>query len=122
VLDVWWCLALKPGRFGPAPAAGRQLSADPLDGVRTMPRDIDSIITRLARAHPQVAVEQLRVSHPGDDDGIWFFKVPGSPSEAQLESSTGMCPFAIESDATEERAMAVSVDDAISSLERLLGL
>lgn len=87
-----------------------------------MARDIDSIIDRLSQVHPHVSIEQLRVTHPADDAGIWFFKVPGQAQEVQLESSSGMCPFLIESDVTDLRVTAKSVEEAISSLERLLGL
>jgi hypothetical protein len=85
-------------------------------------RDIDSIINRLSSAHPQVRVEQLRVSHPGDDAGIWFFKVAGEPNEVQLESFTGMCPFIVGSDTTEAIATARSVQEPVSFLEQLLRL
>ena len=87
-----------------------------------MPRDIDSIIDLFRKIHPQVSIEQLRVSHPGDDAGIWFFKAARCPPEVQVESSTGMCPFLIESDAIAGSAEATSVEDAFSSVERLLGL
>jgi hypothetical protein len=90
--------------------------------VKAVARDIDSIINRLSSAHPQVRVEQLRVSHPGDDAGIWFFKVAGEPNEVQLESFTGMCPFIVESDTTEAIATARSVQEAVSFLEQLLRL
>jgi hypothetical protein len=103
--------------------AGRpQLNRDPLDGVKTVPRDIDSIIDLFRKIHPQVSIEQLRVSHPGDDAGIWFFKAAGRPREVQLESSTGMCPFLIESDSTAGCSKAMSVEEAISTVGRLLGL
>jgi hypothetical protein len=87
-----------------------------------MARDIDTIIDRVSRTHPRISVQQLRVAHSGDDAGIWFFKVPGQPNEVHLESSTGMCPFLIESTETDSRATAASVEEAISSLEQLLCL
>jgi hypothetical protein len=62
-----------------------------------MDRDIDRVIARLRHAYPALQVEQLRVSHPADDDGIWFFTYPGVDDEVQLESSTGQAPFLVES-------------------------
>ena len=48
---------------------------------------------------PGVRCEQLKVSHPGaDDDGLWYFEIPGMKGNVQAESSTGMCPFMIEAD------------------------
>ena len=62
-----------------------------------MDRDIDVVIEKLQRAFPAIAVEQLRMPHPGDDDGIWFFTYPGVDDEVQLESPDGQAPFLIES-------------------------
>ena len=44
-----------------------------------MHRDIDTVIAELQRAHPSIACEQLRVTHPTDDDGLWFFTHPDRP-------------------------------------------
>ena len=59
-------------------------------------RDIDRIMELVKSAIPTVQCEQLKVSHPADDDGLWFFRVAGNPGEVQAESSSGMCPFLIE--------------------------
>ena len=54
--------------------------------------------------YPLVNVQQLQVLHPGaDDDEIWFFRCPGSELEVQIESSTGMCPFLIETNESNVR-------------------
>ena len=85
-------------------------------------RDIDAIIGVLRKAHPNLAVEQLRVAHPGDDDGIWFFKHPSASVEVQLESSTGNCPFIVESDRNAEAEHARTVPQAVSMVSAALGL
>jgi hypothetical protein len=103
-------------------SAGRQLSAHTLSGTVVVTRDIDSIIGRLHETHPAVSIEQLQVSNPGDDAGIWFFRLPGQPNEVQLESSTGMCPFLIENSESDVRMTAESVEEAVSSLKNILGL
>jgi len=86
-------------------------------------RDVDKI-TELVRARcPAVEVEQLKVLHPGaDDDGLWFFNQPESPFQLHIESSTGMCPFLIETDETDECFTANSVDEAVRTLSVLLHL
>lgn len=59
-------------------------------------RDIDLIIALVDSAVPSVRCEQLKVTHPADDNGLWFFRIPPSLREVQAESSTGMCPFIVE--------------------------
>ncbi len=87
-----------------------------------MHRDIDKLINELQRAYPDVAVEQLRVKHPGaDDDGLWFFRSPGSANEVQVESSTGALPFLMESD-HEPPSTAESVMEAVALVAARLGL
>ncbi len=31
-----------------------------------------------------------------DDDGLWFFSLPGIAKDIQLESPFGVCPFIVE--------------------------
>jgi hypothetical protein len=86
-------------------------------------RDIDAIANALIQAHPGLRVTQLRVPHPGaDDDGLWFFKHPSSQVEVQLESSTGNCPFLMESDANSERLAASTAQEAVALVASALGL
>jgi hypothetical protein len=60
-------------------------------------RDIDLIIEGVRRRLPDVEVEQLQVKYPGvDDDGLWYFSVPGIRKHIQIESSYGVCPFIVE--------------------------
>jgi len=87
-----------------------------------MHRDIDRLIAKVRRDYPDVAVEQLRVSHPGaDDDGLWFFKHPSTSSEVQVESSTGAVPFLIESD-REAPAEALTIEQGMALVVARLGL
>ena len=83
-------------------------------------RDIDRITARLGAEIPGVQIEQLRVSHPGDDDGLWFITAPGSPSEVQVESSDGTCPFLIEGDGTDERFEGKDVAEVVRVVRNLL--
>jgi hypothetical protein len=86
-------------------------------------RDIDSIISQLRLAHPDISAEQLAVTHPGiDDDGLWFFRHPASDVELQLESGTGNCPFLVESSASVDRLTADTLEQAVASVVTGLGL
>ena len=67
-------------------------------------KDIEQIIRAVKTKHPAVSVHQLRVPQPGaDDDGLWFFGADDSEVEVQIESSTGMCPFLVETSENAER-------------------
>lgn len=73
--------------------------------------------------HPAVRVQQLKVLHrEADDDGLWSFDQPQSPFQVQIESSTGMCPFLIETDETDARFTANTVEAAVQRLSVLLHL
>ena len=87
-----------------------------------MNRDIDQLISALQSTYPAIAVEQLRVRHPGaDDDGVWFFTHPSGRGEVQVESSTGQAPFIVESDC-EPPATVGSLGEAAALVAARLGL
>ncbi len=69
---------------------------------------------------PDARSEQLRVKHPADDDGLWFFEIVGSDVQVQAESSTGMCPFLVESTASADRLKCATVGEAIDAVVHLL--
>ncbi|HET8924584.1 MAG TPA: hypothetical protein VFN26_16495 [Candidatus Acidoferrum sp.] len=84
-------------------------------------RDIEKLIQSFNAIYPTVRVRQLEVSHPGaDDDGLWFFQRPDSGLEVQIESSTGMCPFLIETDENDTRMITATIDQTIETLAQLL--
>ena len=95
-----------------------------------MSRDIDQIIERVKTLIPGVHVEQLWVSHPGvDDDGLWFFRLPGMAKGIQVESSNGMCPFIVEhcdmkasTDAESARSIEEAVEKVVAYLASLTGV
>jgi len=90
-------------------------------------RDIDQIIEEVKVRLPDVQVQQLSVSHPGvDDDGLWFFGLPGIKKDIQIESSYGVCPFIIEhsnmkssSDAETAHSVEEAVEKVVSYLTSL---
>jgi hypothetical protein len=79
-----------------------------------MQRDIDRIIASIKEQIPDVHVEQLQKTHPADDDGLWWFCVPGRKN-IQVESSTGNCPFLIETDLSSETIE--TLEETIHSLK-----
>ena len=61
-------------------------------------RDIDQIIAAVRQQIPEVIVWQLQKTHPADDDGIWYFGLGEASNDVQIETSSGMCPFLVETD------------------------
>ncbi len=74
-------------------------------------RDIDKIIEAVKTQFPNIIVEQLKVTHPADDDGIWYFSFEKLKDEIQIESSYGKCPFLVESVRNDERRSNNSIDE-----------
>ena len=84
-----------------------------------MPKDNDHIIERLKVALPTVQIAQLQTTHLGDDDGLWFIRLPGNPCEVQIESRDGNCPFLIESDFNDGCYHGYSVDEVVVGVTQL---
>jgi hypothetical protein len=78
-------------------------------------RDIDRVIEVAGRQVPDLVVTQYDYIWPGDDEGIWFFWVPGLDTDIQLESSSGGCPFLVETDeqSSYEARTAATVEQAV---------
>ena len=87
-----------------------------------MQRDIDQIIHQIALRLPSVVVTQLKVPHPSDDDGVWWFSLPGVKSDIHVESSAGTCPFVIETveQSSGEALRASSVEQAVQFISDYL--
>jgi len=82
-------------------------------------RDIEKISNVLRTTYPDIVIEQLTVLHPGaDDDGIWYFRRSGGSTEIQLESSSGNCPFLVESSGAAVRLTAATPQEAVNILVR----
>ncbi len=84
-----------------------------------MCRDIERVIDELRRCAPRIISERLKVTHLGDDDGLWFFREPSKSIEVQLESPNGMIPFLFESDT--QAKMVESVEEAVELVLGALG-
>src|SRR5258706_9294182 len=66
--------------------------------ISTTHQDIQEVTKQIKLLLPHVVVKQLTVTHDTDDDGIWWFSLPGVDHDIQIESSSGACPFLIETD------------------------
>lgn len=78
-------------------------------------RDIDAIINSVREKYPNVCVDQLKVMHPADDDGIWYFRNLEFPEdEIQIESPYGACPFLIETKRDSSRRYGGTITEVVS--------
>ena len=75
-----------------------------------MERDVDRIIIAVKARLPDAEVLQLHVKHPGDDDGVWTFYIPGIDGDVQIDSSYGQCPFLVDNTDNMEPLKAPWVD------------
>lgn len=83
------------------------------------PHDIEAILIGVRSVLPNVEVVQMRRTHPADDDGLWWFRLPQIRRDIQLESSTYDCPFIIEhSDmvSASEAVRVCSVSEAVLAI------
>jgi hypothetical protein len=77
--------------------------------------DIDQVKQGVQKEFPEVVIEQLKVSLPADDDGLWFFHLPWDPKdEIQIESSDGKCPFLIENMRNDERRDGDAIEEVVA--------
>src|SRR5260221_9932167 len=53
-----------------------------------VPNDIDRVISGVKTKIPEVYVVQMHKSHPADDDGLWWFRIPGIAKNIQVESAS----------------------------------
>jgi hypothetical protein len=86
-------------------------------------RDIDTITASVRQRLPDVQIDQWIKLSPSDDDGLWYFRRPGANGEIQLESSSGNCPFTVESDAMKNSSQAVQAhtpDAAVQLITQFL--
>ena len=79
-------------------------------------RDIDQVLKALQRRYPELRVEQPPATHDA-----WFIDLPATLIKVRLESSTGDCPFLIESSLSQERLHAASIGEAINMVSTILG-
>jgi hypothetical protein len=111
------------GVRSPPTQAGRVSGSFGDGGLHGVDRDIDRVIALVRSRLPSVSVVQWQKRRPGDDDGIWWFRLQGIERDIQLESSFGTCPFLVEHDdmrSTAEQWQAQSVEQAVEAVVRYL--
>ena len=83
-----------------------------------MERDIDQIIQIVKQLSPDIGVYQPHKTHPGDDNGIWYFGFSGIEKDIQIESSFGNCPFIVETNelCCENARKAETIEEAVSMI------
>jgi hypothetical protein len=86
-----------------------------------MTPDLRQIIDGVQSVLPDVEWEQLSVSWPADDDGLWFFWRRGfRRDDVQIESSSGYCPFIIETNRDAERRSSSTPAETVKEIVSLL--
>jgi len=82
--------------------------------------DLDAIVASVKQRLPGTMWLQAPVKHPADDDGVWFFWLPDLPGEVQIESSSALCPFIVETDKHDECVTADSPQEVADTVIRWL--
>ena len=86
-----------------------------------MTPDLQQIIAGVTGALPDVEWEQLQVTYPADDDGLWFFRRQGRRWwDVQIESSSGTCPFWVETNLDNEHRRGQTPDEVVETIVALL--
>jgi hypothetical protein len=83
-------------------------------------RDVDHIIKALKAQIPDLIVVQMHQTHPADDDGLWWFRIPNEARDIQIESSSGSCPFIVETsdDKSSCARSGGTIEEVISMVEK----
>lgn len=80
---------------------------------------VDEIFADLRRSFDDIHIERLTVTHPADDDNVWYITRVGRRGELQLDSAPGGAPpFLLESES--ERGRAGDVTTAVGKLTEWL--
>jgi hypothetical protein len=81
---------------------------------------MDDVLAAVRAAVAGVRVDRLAVTHPADDDNVWFIRRPGGGEDLQIDSHPGgRPPFTIETDAGGPRTVA-TVEEAVALIEHWL--
>jgi len=82
---------------------------------------IEAILGFESARVPGVRVDRLTVTHPVDDDNLWFIRRSLTRTAVQIESRPeGQPPFIIEIDGYDRRLWAWTAGEAIEVIEEWL--
>ena len=89
---------------------------------RLRQRDIDEILAALRELVPGIEAAQHAQYFPGDDDDLWFFRLPSGKNPVQIESANGDCPFIIAANFPAEADSGTTVAEVVVKVSHLLKL
>ncbi|MFD5142425.1 hypothetical protein [Streptomyces sp. NPDC058401] len=79
----------------------------------------DQLFAQVRQAVPGVVIERLAVTHPADDDNVYFLGVGAVLDRVQLDTGPGgRPPFLIEADC---RVVTSDVTEAVAAVSAGLG-
>ncbi|MER7275863.1 hypothetical protein ABT369_15530 [Dactylosporangium sp. NPDC000244] len=77
---------------------------------------LDEVFRALREELPDLTIERVRRTHPGDDDNVWWLTLAEADSDVQIDSAEGgEPPFVLESDTDPARRVA-TVAMAVTTL------
>lgn len=78
---------------------------------------VDAVLASLHAARANLSIQRLRVSHPADDDNLWFIGVAGQPDDVQIDAHPGgQPPFLIEGNDDGQRLSTSDTDEAVATI------
>jgi hypothetical protein len=81
--------------------------------------EVDAVFDALWTEFPEIKIERLTVTHPGDDNNVWYINGTVRDFEIQLDTAPGgQPPFIVESNI--EREKPSNAADAIKIIRSWL--
>ncbi len=79
---------------------------------------VEQLLAAISRSRPDVRIERLTVTHPADDDNVWFIR--DGRREVQLDCHPGGSgPFLVEGD-EEAPVQVADVEEALAAVQRVM--
>jgi len=82
--------------------------------------EMDHILAQIKQTIPDIQIKRLEVTHPADDDFLWFITGDGLNGELQIESCEGDGPFRIEYDWSTSGWTIPKAEDVVSMVQSLI--
>jgi hypothetical protein len=88
------------------------------------PEDVRKVIGLVRQSHPNVCWTRLKVTHPTDNDRLWYFWLPDQSGDVQIEfdSISDSCPFLVETDKHDQRFVGQTVQEVAGKIIEWLAL
>lgn len=87
-----------------------------------MSAPIDAVLAAVRASAAGAQVARLAITHPADDDHVWFIRRSGGTAELQINSHhpDGQPPFTIETDQHGGSITVTTVEEAIEVIDHWL--